>query len=309
VQNRLRIVIVLGVATGLLGFGGPSNSQQPQKKTPPKLPEGTAIERDLSYGPHKERNVLDLYVPKGDGPFPLIVWVHGGAWQAGSKESGGQALRFVSQGYAVASINYRLSQHAVYPAQIHDCKAAIRFLRANAKKYRLDGDHIGVWGSSAGGHLVALLGTTGDVKDLEGDGGHRDVSSRVQAVCDWFGPTDLTRMAKQTVGKAAIDHDAANSPESRLIGGAIQENTEKAKKANPLEYVSKDDPPFLIFHGDKDSLVPIGQSEILHEALKKAGVDSTFVRVAGAGHGNGIGTPAHMTQIVEFFDKTLKGKK
>ena len=159
-------------------------------------------------------------------------------------------MPLAAKGYAVASINYRLSQHAVFPAQIEDCKAAIRWLRANAAKYHLDPDHIGVWGASAGGHLVALLGTTGSVKELEGKGGNLDQSSRVQCVVDWFGPTDLATMGGS--------HDKPGSPESRLIGGPVQENKEKARKASPLTYVSKDSAPFLIMHGDQDNTVPPG---------------------------------------------------
>ena len=149
----------------------------------------------------------------------------------------------------MASINYRLSQHAVFPAQIEDCKAAIRWLRANAAKYHLDPDHIGVWGASAGGHLVAMLGTTGGVKELEGKGGNLDQSSRVQCVVDWFGPTDLATMGGS--------HDNPASPDRQLIGGPVQENKEKARKASPLTYVSKDSAPFLIMHGDKDNMVPL----------------------------------------------------
>jgi acetyl esterase/lipase len=212
------------------------------------VPEGTKVHRDLEYVKDgHERQKLDLYLPeKADAPLPVIVWVHGGAWRAGSKDRP-PALPFVTKGYAVASINYRLSQHAQFPAQIEGCKAALRWLRANARKYNLDPEHIGVWGASAGGHLVALLGTSGDVKELEGKGGNPEQSSRVQAVVDWFGPTDFLQMGGS--------HNDAKSPESQLLGGAVQENKEKAAKANPITYVSKDDPPFLIMHGDKGPTV------------------------------------------------------
>ena len=164
-----------------------------------KQPPGVTVLRDLQYiqGGHG-RNRLDLYLPdKADGRLPLVVWIHGGAWWAGSKE-GCPAVPLVGKGYAVASINYRLSQHAVFPAQIEDCKAAIRWLRANAVKYHLDPDHVGVWGESAGGHLVAMLGTTGNAKELEGTGGNLDQSSHVQCVIDWFGPSDLVTVGTQT---------------------------------------------------------------------------------------------------------------
>jgi acetyl esterase/lipase len=278
---------------------------RPPQKGPPMDLAGVKAMRNLEYAkPDGRPQLLDLFVPeKADSPLPLIVWIHGGAWLGGSK-NGTPAMGQLRRGYAVASINYRLSQEAIFPAQIHDCKAAIRWLRAHAKEYNLDPKRIGVWGSSAGGHLVALLGTSGDVKELEGDEGNLDQSSRVQAVCDWFGPTDFCQIAAHALPDSKLDHDAAGSPESKLIGGPIQENKDKVAKANPITYVSKDDPPFLIMHGDKDNLVPHHQSEILAEALRKAGVQVTFETVKGAGHG--FGGPDVMKMVEEFFDKHLK---
>jgi len=273
-------------------------ADQPKRKPP--LPPGTQVHRDLEYvADGHARNRLDLYLPaKTDRPLSVIVWIHGGAWLAGSKE-GCPAISFVAKGYTVASINYRLSQHAVFPAQMEDCKAAVRWLRANAEKYHLDPKHVGVWGASAGGHLVALLGTSGDVKELEGSGGNMDQSSRVQCVVDWFGPTDFTKMGGS--------HDDANAPEAKLIGGAVQENKEKAAKANPITYVTKDSAPFLIMHGEEDKVVPIGQSELLDEALRKAGVECTLVRIPGNGHGGpGFASPENRKRIEEFFAKHLK---
>ena len=176
-----------------------------------KVPEGTQVHRNLEYvkGGH-ERQKLDLYVPeKADGPLPVIVWVHPGAWMFGGKEEC-PAIPFLSKGYAVASINHRYSRQSPFPAQIEDCKAAIRWLRANAKTYNLDTERFGVWGASSGGHLSALLGTSGDVKDLEGTQGETDPSSRVQAVVDWFGPTDVAKMGGM--------HDNTDSPESTPPG-------------------------------------------------------------------------------------------
>jgi acetyl esterase/lipase len=193
----------------------------------------------------------------------------------------------------VASINYRLSQHAIFPAQIHDCKAAIRWLRANAAKYGLDTEHVGVGGGSAGGHLAALLGTTSGLKELEGLGGNAEQSSRVQAVVDWYGPTDFL-----TVGP--------KDTRTNLIGGDPQQNPDKAAKASPMTYVSKDAAPFLIMHGDKDNTVPISQSETFAQALKNAGADVTFVVVKGAGHGSPQFTnPENQKLIEDFFAKHL----
>ncbi len=260
------------------------------------------MRRDLAYvaGGH-ERQKLDLYLPAQGARLPLIIWVHGGAWTGGSKESC-PALPFLSEGYAVASINYRLSQHAIYPAQIEDCKTAVRWLRANAAKYGIDPHRFGAWGASAGGHLVALLGTTGGVKEFE-KGDSLDVSSRVQAVCDWFGPTDFTQMSRF---KISMEHDAANSSESTLLGGPIQENPARAARANPITFVTQDDPPFLIMHGTEDRLVPFNQSELFHAALKKAGVEVTLHPVKGAGHG--FGGPEVMRGVRDFFAKHLLAK-
>lgn len=315
-KSRLFAVVLAGLLAGLIAAqekanpnkpsrvspssGAPEKPQNPTSSPRNALPDGARAFRDLEYvsGGH-ERQKLDLYLPKEGSQLPLLVWVHGGAWRAGSKDPC-PAVSFVRDGYAVASINYRLSQHAIFPAQLEDCKAAIRWLRANAGKYGIDSDRIGVWGSSAGGHLVAMLGTAGDVKEFE-KGEHLQFSSRVQAVCDWFGPSDFTQMNK---AGSSMDHDAANSPESHLIGGPIQENKEKTARANPITFVSRDDPPCLIMHGDQDPLVPMNQSELLNEALKKAGVETNFHVVPGAGHG--FGGPDLIRMVRQFFAKHLK---
>jgi acetyl esterase/lipase len=289
------LAAVMLCCTGLCILG-----QAQQANQTPALPAGVQVQRNLEYVPGgHERHKLDLYLPeKADGPRPLIVWVHGGGWQGGNKERC-PATPLVTKGYAVASINYRLSQHAKYPAQIEDCKAAIRWLRAHADKYHFDKDRIGVWGASAGGHLVALLGATGSTKELDGKEGNLDQSSRVQAVVDWFGPTDLIKLAR--------GRDSEKSPIRLLLGGPIAENKEKAERANPITFVSKETAPFLIMHGDQDKTVPLNQSELLVTALKKAGVEVTMKVVEGSGHGG----PAFLNEenkqlIQQFFDKHLK---
>jgi acetyl esterase/lipase len=287
----LALLVLLGAT--VQGFSQPKEAPKG-----PKLPEGITANRDVAYGTH-ERQKLDVYIPKGDGPFPLILWVHGGGWEGGSKDSAGPVVNMLARGYAVASTNYRLSRHAPFPAQIHDVKGTVRYLRANAKKYKIDPDRFGVAGGSAGGHLVALLGTSGDDKDLEGDVGPKDVSSRVQCVIDFFGPTDLLKLSPA---------NAKENPVTRLLGGPTTDKRELAVSANPITYVSKDDPPFLIVHGDKDPVVPLSQSELLYEALKKAGVDATLKVIPEAGHGNGIFTPELAKEYVEFFEKHLKKK-
>lgn len=284
------------------------------RQTRGKIPAGVTAHRDLEYAKiGDKRLLLDIYVPDttadSDEPLPLIVWIHGGAWRAGNKKNC-PPLRFTDKGFVAASISYRLSQEAPFPAQIEDCKAAIRWLRANAVKYRIDPDRIGVWGSSAGGHLVALLGTSGDVEQLESEHQHQEQSSRVQAVCDFFGPTDFLRMDADSLPGGPIQHDAADSPESMLVGGPIQENTNKVARANPITYVSPEDPPFLIVHGDKDPLVPWQQSKYLYEAMKKAGLGETteFQIVKGAKHGF-RGNPDVELMVDRFFAKYLGSPK
>ena len=267
-------------------------------------------QRDIVYVANGHaRQKLDLFTPeKADGPVPLLIWIHGGGWSAGSKADCPPLRQsFTERGYAVASLDYRLSSDAIFPAQIEDCKAAIRWLRAHAREYNIDPDRFGVWGSSAGGHLVALVGASGGVKAFE-KGEQPDVSSRVQAVCDFFGPTDLLQMDAHALADTRMKHDPPFSPESRLIGGPIQENPDKAARANPIAYIKADDPPFLIVHGDQDPLVPIHQSQLLFEALKKAGVSVHFHTIHGSGHGQGFGGRNIADMVSGFFDKNLKAK-
>jgi acetyl esterase/lipase len=293
---KMSRVLLLTLLTALVVHGG---------QVPPPLPPDVELIRDVEYGAGGGRPLkMHLIRPKTPpkDAMPVVVWIHGGAWRAGNKDSGiGNLARFARRGYFCASIEYRLSQEAIFPAQIEDCKCALRFLRAKAKEYNLDPNRIGVWGSSAGGHLVALLGTSGDVKELEGKGGWQEFSSRVNAVCDFFGPTDFLKMKDFP---SNIDRNSPNCPEALLVGGSLEQNKDKAAKANPITYITKDDPPFLIMHGDKDPIVPFNQSELLHEALKKAGVDVTFHTVKDAGHG--FGGPEIQKMVDEFFDKHLK---
>ena len=279
---------------------------QPRVSRAPRAPEDARVYRDLAYVANGHaRQKLDLYLPKEGTNLPVIINIHGGAFRGGSKEMG-VPLDYLARGYAVASINYRLSQQAVFPAQIEDCKAAVRWLRANAAEYSLDPAHFAAWGSSAGGHLAAMLGTTGDVKEFE-VGENPGVPSRVQAVVDYFGPTDFLQMDAHRTPNGQL-HAPANSPESQLIGGPLQENKEKVARANPITYVTKDAPPFLICHGDSDPLVPHHQGELLEAALKKAGVPVTFYTVKGAGHG-GFHDPKVPELTQAFLAKHLKPAK
>jgi acetyl esterase/lipase len=243
--------------------------------------------RDLAYVTDgHQRQKLDLYLPEQGENRPLLIWIHGGAFRMGSKEGSSDdplPFDYLARGYALASINYRLSQHALFPAQIQDCKAAVRWLRTHAARFKLDPDRFLAWGPSAGGHLATMLGTAGQVTGFD-VGENLHVSSRVQAVVDYFGPTDFLQMDSQRLPDGQI-HDAPDSPESQLVGGPIQENKEKVARANPITYVTVYAPPFLIVHGDQDPLVPCQQSVLLAQALQKAGIDVTFYTVNGAGHG------------------------
>ncbi|MEZ5943433.1 MAG: prolyl oligopeptidase family serine peptidase [Planctomycetaceae bacterium] len=261
----------------------------------------TVTYRDLEYSRAGDLPLLlDLYRPRNsDEALPVVVWVHGGGWKNGSKDRC-PATWLTEHGYAVASINYRLTDQAQWPAQIDDCRAAIRWLRQNANEFKLDGNHIAAWGGSAGGHLVALMGTL-DAPPNE------TISSRVQAVCDWYGPTDLLTMPPNVLSDTRTQEDIANSNGAKLLGATVRDVPDLAKQASAWYQVSSDDPPFLIMHGEKDPGVPLEQSERLHEKLKAAGVESTFHIVPGAGHGGKeFQTPEVREIIREFFDKHLK---
>ena len=268
----------------------------PQRGPAPTLPKGVQLQRDIPYvADGHERQKLDLYVREGAKNLPLVVWIHGGGWEAGSKE-GTPAMGLLWRGYAVASINYRLSTHAPYPAQVEDCKAAIRWLRANAGRYGIDPNRIGVWGSSAGGHLSALVGTTGDVKEFD-KGANATVSSQVQAVCDFCGPTDISLWRASRPGDTL----------SKLFGGPIQDRAALVQKANPIRYVSKVDPPFFIAHGDRDPTVPLQHSQLLEGALQKAGVGVTLRVEPGAGHS--LQSRELYEAVHTFFDRHLRAER
>ena len=217
----------------------------------------------------------------------------------------------LQRGYVVASVEYRFSQKAIFPAQIDDCLAAIRFLRKHAKKYGIDRRRVGVGGSSAGGHLSALVGTAGGTGNFKPVGGHDDFSDGVQAVCDIFGPTDFWTVIQQ----AEEDPNVRNiftwnegDPYSLLIGGGLGEDRQRCAAVSPVTYVSEKSPPFLILHGDHDTLVPYAQSEELVEQLAAAGREVVLQRLPGAGHGGpAFQLPAVRELTNNFFDKHLMG--
>ena len=294
-------VIILSL-TGLLSFG-----QQASESW-----------KDVNYaGDSETYHTLDIYLPEAQQPsYPAVVVIYGSAWFGNNlkgtvMQNLGKAL--LDAGYAVIAPNHRASRDAIFPAQINDIKAVIRFIRANAEQYRINTDFIGITGSSSGGHLSALAGTSGQVSshtvgtasaDLEGTVGlHGSFSSSVDAVVDWFGPTDFLVM--DSCG-SNMDHNPPNSPESTLVGGAIQENKDKCALANPITYVDANDPPFLILHGDKDPLVPHCNSELFLKALQNAQVPSQFILVPEGGHGPGLFEEKYFNMMVEFFNEIKK---
>lgn len=280
------------------------NRDQARERGPQSPVEGFVLKTDVEYGKAGERSLtLDILhpdMPKG-ASLPAIVWIHGGGWRGGSKNGGIQrVLQAVGRDgeFVIASVGYRLSGEAKWPAQIHDCKAAIRYLRANAAQYGIDGTQIGVWGSSAGGHLVSLLGTSGGVEELEGENGTPGVKSNVQCVVDYCGPSDFLAFA-------AGASENAGSALQQLFGGPVADNKEAARLASPVTHVTKDDPPFLVVHGTKDGTVPLAQAELFYDALQGAGVDVLFVRMQGGGHG--IGGEEINQRVRAFFERHLLG--
>jgi acetyl esterase/lipase len=251
--------------------------------------------RDIEYRRVDGKPILlDVYQPQGaDKPLPVLLWIHGGGWESGDKNSAPDGFDG-NRGYAAVSIDYRLSNVATFPAQIEDCRAAVRWIRAHAKEYNLDPNRIAVWGVSAGGHLAALLGTSADIKRLDGDcKDNLQYSSAVQVVIDWCGPTDLLHM-----GNCIPD------TLERFLGGPPAKVRAKAEMASPITFVSKNDPPFQIMHGEADDIVPCQQAQTLHDALRRVGVECELHIFKGIGHG--YYDAGRVEEVYAFMDKHLK---
>lgn len=264
---------------------------------------------------------LDIHLPSGgEGPFPVVVAIYGSAWFSNSRKadvfSNGLGQNLLDNGFAVVSINHRSSRDGIFPAQIQDVRAAIRFIRGNHEHFMLDTSFVGITGWSSGGHLSAMAGTSSglsnykigeELVNLEGElGAFTELSSKVDAVVDWFGPTDFLIM--DDCG-SSFSHDGPKSPESSLVGGPIQENPVLCNLANPITYVRKDIPPFLIFHGDEDPLVPHCQSEKLYERMKEAGSEAEMIIVPGGGHGPRVMVDEYYEKMIRFFKEQLKAKQ
>jgi acetyl esterase/lipase len=259
------------------------------------------VERDLVYGKGGNKDLkLDLARPQEEGSFPAIVCLHGGGWRGGKRQDLDQLTQTLAKNKFVAiTVTYRFSQEAPFPAQIEDCKAAVRWLRANAQKYRVRADRIGAVGFSAGAHLSCLLGTADREDDLEGSGGHGEHSSRVQAVVSYFGPTDFT---VKTWDKKVEDFFLVP-----FFGGPFEAKRDLYVKASPLRYVSRDDPPFLFFHGAKDTLVGIENSEKMVKKLSEVGVAAELVTMPDETHfWSRESLDNSMSQTIRFFEDKLR---
>lgn len=257
------------------------------------------IIRDIAYtGEGNNVLQLDLYLPAATTPLPVILGVPGGGWRNCSKED---VPRFLtSYGFAMACLNYRVSSEALAPANIQDCKAAVRWLRAQAPRYGIDPQRIGVYGASAGGHLAALLGLSTNVAALEADGVTPPYHSEVQAVCAVCGPSDLTRIG---IPAHRAKFPVLYEVTEQYLGGQVQTHAELARLVSPLTYVSAAAPPMLHIHGDADSIVPVEESLILYTALQTAGADVTLRTLPGCDHGWFDEMTAE--EIAAFFKRTL----
>ncbi len=271
---------------------------------PPAVPDDVVFEAGIEYAnPDNQHLRLDLARPKtGAGPFPAVVCIHGGGFRAGQRESyDGLIVRLAQKGYVAVTVTYRLAPKYPFPAAVHDTKAAVRWVRANAAKYRVAPDRIGVTGGSAGGHLAQFLGVTAGVKEFDGDGGNAGVSSRVACVVNVYGPSDFTKSYGKSVDAAEVL--------PLFLGGNLDAARRQHVRASPLYWVTPNAAPTLCVHGTVDKYVAHEQSVELVARLKAAGVEAELLTLPGAGHGfKGKDAETAEVALVAFFDRHLKRK-
>lgn len=296
------LILTLAAAATLL-------AQQPPKPPAPKIPAMPADvqhDRDVEYSNVGQRVAMDIVRPKNVGPndrLPTVLFIHGGGFRGGNRESYlPQAIKLAQRGYVAATASYRLSPRHQFPAAVEDVKAAVRFLRANAAKYNVDGAHIGTMGGSAGGHLVLMLGLTAGVPELEGTGPNRDQSSAVQCVVNYYGPTDFTQSYQKSVDAAIVL--------PMWLGGDLNHNRKIHQMASPINWVTPRAAPTLSIHGTEDTYVAYEHSLWITERLINAGVPAELETITGAGHGFRNPADAQRAEARAFawFDKYLKGK-
>lgn len=256
---------------------------------------------------------LDLFRLRGakfDEPQPAVIWLHGGGWMSGDKERGVERIfGLLRGGFVGASVDYRLSRDALFPAQLHDCKCAVRFLRARSEEYNIDPERIGVWGASSGGHLASLLAVTGKQSSLEGSRGWADFSSGIQAACSWFGPTDLNLLDQFPPGiTPQTPTTSAESAAGKLVGGPVADKQELVALANPIRHVVPGAPPILLMHGAKDDYVPLASSQRFYAALVAQGVAATLHVIKEGHHNAYLWGDHHLELVREFFEWHLRDR-
>ncbi len=293
-----RLAFCLALSAGLLAAPAVRAAE------PPKVPDGVAYEPDLEYSnPDNQHLMVDLARPsKGDGPFPAVLLIHGGGFRAGNRHGyDGLCMRLAQNGYVAATVEYRLAPKYQFPAAVYDCKAAVRWLRANAAKFHIDPARVGVAGGSAGGHLALFLGVTGDVKKFDGDGGNPDQSSKVACVVSFYGPSDFTKSYGHSKDAAEVL--------PLFLGGDLEKEHRRHIEASPLYWVTPDAPPTLCIHGTKDDYVAYEQAGWIVDKLKAADVEAELLTIEGAGHGfRGQDEEKAEQAMIAFFDKHLKSK-
>ena len=296
-------------------WAGAAVAQGPSDRAPAGDISSVTILRDQIYAEPEGHSLgFDLYTPNGVANPPLLIWVHGGGWARGSRYPV-STVALVNAGYAMASVSYRLSGDAPYPAQVHDLKAAVRFLRANAGRYGFDASRIGIIGVSAGAHLAALVGVTNGSAEHEGAAGGTAgetggataapaADSDVQAIVSYFGASNLTSILDQST---PFGLNIRVPGLTALFDGPVEERQALARSASPVFHVDSDDPPLLLLHGDQDPQMPINQSHELHGAYEAAGLDVAFEVVHGAAHGGAAFFDEARTElVVDFLNRQLR---
>jgi acetyl esterase/lipase len=282
----------------LVAFAAPVSAQQPKVA----VPDDVIFEPGIEYtNPDNQHLQLNMARPKtGDGPFPCVVCIHGGGFRAGSREGyNGLIIKLAQKGYVAVTVSYRLAPKYPFPAAIHDTKAAVRWVRADAAKYKIDPERIGVTGGSAGGHLAQFLGVTGDVKEFEGDGGNPTQSSKVKCVVNVYGPSDFTKSYGKSVDAAEVL--------PLFLGGNLETARQKHLYASPLYWVTPNAAPTLCIHGTEDKYVAHEQAVWIVDKLKASGVEAELLTLEGAGHGfKGKDAETAEAALITFFDKKLK---